>query len=250
MAKQPAERFATARESRLALVAYLDGLGIHGEAFSLGQWMREPADVTLEVLKVCAESLTLACERSLAARRRDEFLETLAHLSLKAPESPALGRLTGSYRAVRRSRSGGWFAAAGILLVLLALGAWRWTRPPGTRAVAAPAAIAEPPAAHPPPPSGTSRVAATPPPVTKHTAVRASSRGTVIFDLDPDVTVYWNGRKVDPSRPLRDQPIGPHVVLLDRPGFDPIRARVMVKANEPTVIRVKENEGETGGAGR
>jgi hypothetical protein len=61
----------------------------------------------------------------------------------------------------------------------------------------------------------------------------------VRFDVPDDVGVFWDGRRVDPSRPLPAQKAGDHQLLLEKPGLKPIRETVTVKETEPTIIRVK-----------
>jgi hypothetical protein len=148
----------------------------------------------------------------------------LSHLSLKAPSTPALARLTATYRQARNRRRRAAFvgcpsAAAGLTFALW--GFWPKPKPvpvapPGSPLVAAPVI---------PPP-----VSETPKP-----AVRT---GKVRFQVPESVTVYWDGRKVEPKAGLAGVTLGVHWLLLEREGFDPIRSKVQVRAEQPTLIKV------------
>lgn len=253
LSKEPANRYADAAEFRAALVGYLESVGLVGSLFTLDEWMREPSAVTLDALKTSAETLTHACEKALSDQQQDKFLETLAHLSLKAPESPALARLTEGYR-LTRARRARWRVGAAIILFLFILGTgivgWRWSSPPSPQATARQAPPTEAPVpsealveASPEPPASAPVTTAE----TKKAAPAPAKRtGTVVFDLDPDVKVFWNGHRVDPTKPLKNARVGSNTLVLERPGFDPIGAKVKVKAGEPTIIRVKGNETSEG----
>jgi serine/threonine protein kinase len=63
--------------------------------------------------------------------------------------------------------------------------------------------------------------------------------GWIEFDVPENVLVYVDGRKVDPTRPLRKVPIGQHKLVLAKPGHQPIAGVVEVESDEPTVVRVR-----------
>lgn len=70
-------------------------------------------------------------------------------------------------------------------------------------------------------------------------AARASNPEVVRFSVPADVDVYWNGRLVDATRPLRVPGAGMYKVKLVKPGRAPIEQTIKVVPGEPTYIRVK-----------
>lgn len=117
LAKDPLTRFASAREFREALSRYLESLGLSRQVFSFAAWSQNSSVVTLEALKVSALRLTSRCEQALSEKQWDVFLELISHLSLKAPESPALPRLMKDYRKAMHQKKGRFAVAAAILFV-------------------------------------------------------------------------------------------------------------------------------------
>ena len=102
--KDTADRYACASSMREALEGYLREVGLDGQDFNMQEWAANPSGVTLEALQTCVEFLAVQAEKSLHAQEWDSFLEIQSHLSLKAPDSEALRRLSSQYRGVRRTQ--------------------------------------------------------------------------------------------------------------------------------------------------
>lgn len=237
--KDPADRFASATEFREALEGYLKSLGLTETTFSLSQWVEDPTGVTVETLRLSVETLNTNCEQALKDRKGDRFLELLAHLSLKAPQSPTLARLTERYKRLKQGRWKIYAAASVILLLFVGLGAmFFWKRIPQTAPMtnstgSVVAAQVEPVQAAPilPPPA---------PVVTERPARPAPApTGMVRFNVSDDIRVIWDGKEIDASKPLLRQRLGEHRLTLTREGHRPIHTKVQVTADEPVVVNVK-----------
>lgn len=262
LSKPVDHRFASAREFRECLENYVKSLGITAETFGLGIWIKDPTGQTMEGLRICVESLTKNCETTLKERSKDRFLETLAHLTLKAPQSPAIARLTMAYRESRDvKRRPLLIALLLLLLVGVGSGVWYWRTRPASETSATqttpppvppqilheevdplskprrpPTTTEEPAKVENPRPVRRER----PKPQPKNPLTQSNNgRGTVHFNVDPGVQVFWDGREIDPTAPLPGQRPGEHQIMLVAPGFDPIRGKVMVKDNEPTVVNAR-----------
>jgi serine/threonine protein kinase len=263
--KDTADRYASAEEMRTALESYLAEVGLAGEDFNMHEWAADPSGVSLEALKTSTETLAQRAEKSLNARDWDAFIEIQSHLSLKAPDSEALKRLSAVYRDTRRTdnRRRFWWVpiAAVLLLVFAGFGVKRWVggfaqpvervavvpaAPPAVPAVAptaevVPTALETKPAEMPAKP-----VEEAPKPVTVAKKAKPAQAevekkpgsGTVWFRLPEDIDVFWNGNRVDPRKPLYNQKFGTHELRMVRPGFEPITAKVEVTPAKPTVIKV------------
>ena len=224
--KDPAERFQDAAEFRRALEENLAEMRLW--PFEFAEWQKDPPGRTMASLETAAEALIARSEAHLSRGHWGPFLETLSHLSMKAPSTPALSRLTEAYREARnRRRRGALFvwsgAAAGLALLLW--GVWprsaALTTPPRTDAVAsvaAPAAVVKP--------------------APKIAAPKPMQTGQVKFQVPDAVTIFWDGHKIDPKQGLVKEKLGEHWLLMEREGFDPIRSKVTVRADKPTVIKV------------
>ncbi len=78
---------------------------------------------------------------------------------------------------------------------------------------------------------------------TKASILRASrhlppKKYPVKFDVPHDIQVFWDGTRVNQKHPLPKQSVGKHYLRLEKPGLKPIYHNIIVKADEPTVIRV------------
>lgn len=234
LSKLPEERYASAAAFRNALEQYLAELGLHAETFSLPIWLRSSSDCAFEALKNITDHLILRTEKLLASGHYDEALETLSHLGQVAPESAALPRLMMEidvHRSQRRRRKAViWISGAAATLVITFGAIWTWTAAHQGSAMPA-VAVVEPPI---------KQSAAAPlrvQPVTP--APLRAGKGLVKFDVPVGVGVFWDGRRVDASRPLAAQKVGKHHLLLEKPGQSPIRETVTVRDSEPTIIRVR-----------
>lgn len=216
MALDPAARFQTAKAFREALQNYLHGVGLTNEVFDFRSWIKDSTRGTMEALALAADGLTLQAEAALQANDSNRILERLAHLSLKAPESPAIGKMTKAMDSLRSKQTHRYyFFAASLLLIVLALGfAYDRFRP-----VQQAASLSSP-----------LPMGAIIPPVLV---------GDVHFTLGPGIDVLWDGKRIDPTGPLLAQPVGKHKLVLKRKGFDPIRSEVQVSEKEPLKINVK-----------
>lgn len=224
MEREPKLRFASASEFKSALLEYLLALGLDGHSFNLFLWAENPSAVTNEALSTSAERLAERGEANLRDRRWNQFLEEVSHLSLKAPESAALKRLLQQYETTKRRerrRKLAWWSLLPVGLVGIGglAAAYYLPSTPSLPPIRRPTVVAP-------------VMPDLPPPIEK-------ASGIVRFKLGKGVRVIWDGREVDPARPLLAQKFGEHSVEILRKGFDPIRAMVKVKPEEPTVIRVR-----------
>ncbi len=228
--KNPAARFSSAAEYRAALEQYLSEIGLR--TFSFAEWKRDPSSQTMANLELSAEALIRNAEGWLAKGQWGKFLQTLGHLSLKAPNTPALARLTKAYRSVRRRRRKAavllWSGAAAAVLLLV----WGvWFRAPSAPPAPPVAAVPAPAPARPARVAKGAKVA-------KVEKAPAPPSGKIDFQIPENVTAYWDGKKIDPKKGLVGEKLGEHWILLEREGFDPIRSKVQVRADVPTVIKV------------
>lgn len=217
MKKDPGERYRSAFEFRKELEQYLSDIGLGEETFNFIEWTADPSGVTLQALQASAEALGYRGQTALADKDWNAFIDVQSHLSLKAPESESLKRLSLSYRELRRKRqrrAGGWLVAAGLLVFLLAMAAVRWWPTPTTVPVIIAPAVPEIKLPEPVP------------------------TGTIVFDLPAGTSVSIDGKKVDPARPLTGQSLGKHRLRMVRKGFSPIEASIDVVAEKPTTIKV------------
>ncbi len=214
--KTAAERYASAVDFRMDLETYLSEMGLGGEAFNLIEWSADPSGTTLHALQTCAEVLGRRGDLALGARDWNSFIEVQSHLSLKAPESEALKRLSQTYRELRnrKNRRVGLWLFVGLALVAGAFWATSALRTP--EVTQAPVAVE----------------------IQKAPEKAPMPTGTVVFDLPHGVAVFVDGKKVDTSRPLEAQSLGKHRLRMIRKGFRPIEATIDVVAGEPTVIKV------------
>ncbi len=221
--KDPSGRFESAREFREALDATLSELGLQESEYTFASWSRSPSEVMFSAMKTAAESLARAADTALVARDWDALSAKLSHLARVAPESGAIDRLTEAMGAARsrdrRRRAAIPFAAAALAGISAV--AW-WSVWPAREA----------------PPAVVDRVSVpAAAPVRIVTAARPT--GTVRIDVPEGVRVFWDGRSIDPRRPLAKQKVGSHTIRLEMHGARPIVEEVVVKAEEPTTIRVR-----------
>jgi serine/threonine protein kinase len=227
MAKDLSIRFSTARDFRIALESYLASIGLDADWVTFKLWLEEPSTTTVEALNTAAETLAVTGERALKERRWNSFLEAIAHLSLKAPETPALERLLTQYRRRKGQVRRRWAALAFTLLMAGAVPFARDLRKGESLPVSAPAPISSPVVMA--PSVASSPVVLGPP---------AEKFGTVIFKVERSMKVFWDGRVVDPSQPLK-QPTGDHWLLIESPGYSTLRAKVRVKKGHPTIVNAR-----------
>jgi serine/threonine protein kinase len=64
--------------------------------------------------------------------------------------------------------------------------------------------------------------------------------GTVYFKVPIDAEVYWDRKRVDVDQPLKNQPVGNHLLIINRPGYDLVRTEIMVKEGEPTRVKLHD----------
>ncbi|MBI4404315.1 MAG: serine/threonine protein kinase [Deltaproteobacteria bacterium] len=223
--KEPRNRFQSAEAFREALERYLDSLGLSRPAIRFNQWAKNPSAVTLEMLETAAQRLAQRCEASLKNNKRELFLEDLAHLSLKAPDSAALERLTGMYTTTSRKQKQGRFIWAFVAISALIIAAFFVLKPSLTQK--SPNMITE------------NVKAAGAVPTHPTVAPKPSVKGDVQFNVEADVAVYWDGKRVDARKKLKGVTVGKHRLLLERAGHSPIRSEVFVKAGQPTVINAR-----------
>lgn len=221
---EPAKRFGTATEYRGALENYLDRLGL-GRALSFADWYANPSDRTMDSLRTMAECLAGQAHLQINQGRWREAARSLAHLSVVAPESQRLQELLELMDQRRRRKPLAVWLSAGVALAIIAfLLPWIFNSPSIAPVNISPAVVVAPPVARP----EVIKTEATPPP---------AKTSTVQVDIPSDVTLFWEGRKVNPNRPLRVLP-GEYSIVLSKNGYRPIERKIRVLPNEPTVIKV------------
>jgi serine/threonine protein kinase len=237
LSKDPALRPASARAFREEIEALLTGLGIEATSTTLSRWLGDPSAVTLGLMREAARRLSDGTQVSIDSGDLAEAGERLSHLSAMAPESPRLPELFAAFaRARRRRRALLLFRRTGAVVLgvlLLSFGSLRAWKHFGTEKVEA---------AHVParPASVVQRPLPPAPPVMPKAAVVPKRPGQrVSFDVDPDIEVFWNGRRIDPVRPLPFERLGRHRLKLVKAGHPAIEQDIEVSAREPTVIRVR-----------
>ncbi len=204
--KDPKSRYQSATEFRNALETYLASLGLTEDHFSLKTWILAPTPSTLEALRNSVERLTQNCEIFLKHNKLDAFLEDISHLSLKAPESPAIFRLRSQYKSKQRRIKA---IRVAILVLLIGIPVFLGMRYKNySKAVLTPAPVPQP-------------------------------MGTVHFNVAKDIKVFWNDKLIDPSQPLNNQAFGEYSLRLERVGFAPIKTVVKVTDLKPVEINVK-----------
>lgn len=241
LAKEPGERYPSAKEFRSALENYMQSLGLHGEDMSFPSWLRDPGGATVRMLQASAESLAIAAEKAAVPGEWPKSLELLAHLSLKAPESPAINRVTFKIRRARRPRRWGTAAASIALAVVAAIGVrscdWKKTTAPQAsaptlREVTPQTEVLPVPivTANRTEPAKASSPRPRPKPVVTLIPVQ--------FKVGSDVTVFWRGKQIDPKEPLMERP-GTYQLVLQKEGFAPIEQQIRVGGSKPVVVNVE-----------
>jgi hypothetical protein len=214
LTKDLAHRYQSAEEFRKALCDYLSGIGLTEDVFSLPLWIREPGLVTMDALRISAEKITKTAELAAKNRKWNECLEHLAHLSLKAPQSPAISRLMGLMKVTKRGRWKIYALTTGVFLAItlfVATPYWLKFHTPSQPPPAQPQAVPTPK------PSG----------------------GEVHFQVGEGIEVLWDDKPVNPKVPLKEPVLGKHILILKRKGFAPIRSEIFVNDKEPAVINVQ-----------
>ena len=213
LAKDPQLRFQSAAEFAKALSDYLSNIGLSAEAFSLPLWIRDPVSATMDSLRMTVEKLTRSADAASKTQQWNLCLEYLAHLSLKAPESPAISRLTELMKDSRKHRAA-WYWGFGLGIAALLGGALLWLQ-----------------RTSPTPPS---------PEASRSETIPSKNRlGEVRFNVGPGVDVVWDGKSINPSAPLKDIVFGKHELLLKQKGSPPIRTQIWIKNAEPVVINAR-----------
>ncbi len=246
MARDVSARFQSATEMRTALEGYLADTGLSENTFNLHEWMVDPSAVTMDALGRCVETLTARAEKLLAQREWDAFTEVQSHLSIKAPESESLRRLSTLYRSTRRAKTRPvlrWSLVAVWLLVIVGAAVFYWPKNPQPQSLPSPV-VANPAPVEVAPAVPAETIIPDPKPAPHKSPAAAKLKapsagaGTVWFRLPQGTEVYWNGFPVDPEKPLYNQKFGLHDLKMIREGFDPITAKVEVSASRPTIIKV------------
>ncbi len=214
--KDPWSRYQTAGEFRSALENYLRGLGLGPGTASFSKWLAEPADFTVFMLRATVENLSLSAESAAMAKDWAKSMEILAHLSLKAPESPVIDRVT-KRMPQRRPFKAAWFSVAAALVIALIFFGYRSYPVKQTTVATHSEVSATTPTVAPkviPPP---------PPPLSE-----------VQFKVPEEVEVYWDGVRVT-SNKLKAKH-GKHQLVLRRDNYAPIEQQIVVTAKGPVVI--------------
>ncbi len=88
------DRFFSAVEMKQGLQTYLDGIGLTLNIFYFEKWSQRPSEETFSALQKIAESLVARGEKLALEGHCDAALDSVAHLSLVAPESMHVSRIT------------------------------------------------------------------------------------------------------------------------------------------------------------
>lgn len=257
LAKSPEERFQTAREFKQAIEVYLDGLNLGPAHLKIRDWFSDPASSTMNSLSRAAEALVIDCERAVKAGDQESFLEKLAHLSLKAPASPGLSRLTELYQQrlnkVRFRKT----VLAGLLVIVIVAGAIGFVIVRGSGSLAEPVVdktFAPPPevvAAKPDlgAPAAADRPKAVRPspgpksnPVVNKAAEAAPvpATGSVSIRVSPGIQLFWDFREIHEDTFLTGQREGQHELIINRPDYELVRKSIKVTAGQVTEVNVNE----------
>ena len=237
LSRNTVDRYASARDFRLALEQYLMSLGLNPDEFSLPAWVSGSSDSTLNAMKSIASGLALRAESEIAEQKWEEALASIVHLSQVAPESAALPRLLSVYESSNGKKKRAWlWGASAAAVVLVCVGAALKLHSPVN--APNPAPVSPAPVAAPVVASAPVEPKALPAPAPVKIKKPAEKYGVVQFDVAKGIHVFWNDLEIDPSKPLEHEKVGPHNLRLVKDGNPPVSNRVVVSADEPTVIRV------------
>lgn len=226
------DRFDSAKDFRLALEQYLQGLGLDLQNFTISCWLQNPGMIVMDSLKTMAETLVRRAESEIIKSNSEEALEIIAHLGTIAPESDALAGLMMLLRAEKKRN---WKLIVSLLFLFAGGGAASfWYVSLKAVSKIQPVSVVQ-----------TAKVSAselqnelkneTPPsPLPKPRKTNRTVE-TVRFDLPEGIQAFWDGKKVT-SKKLEATP-GPHRLRLIKPGYAPIDQTVTVTTKEPTVIK-------------
>lgn len=247
LTKDPAARFSSALEFQKALESHLASLGLAQADTTLTQWFSDPTGFTLDSLQRSAISLTSHCENLLDEGKTELFLESVAHLSARAPGSAGVSRLTLKYELAekKRKRKKTFLIAGGVwaFLVIVAAGvAIVMASRPEIEEVSAPTATA---------PALTSTQAAPPsdpvvsqPLIPKKRVTPPKPKeppaptGSVQFTVPEDAEIFWDYKRIRrPEEVLENQKVGKHKLIINRPGFELFRKDVEIVAGKITEVR-------------
>jgi serine/threonine protein kinase len=240
LAKDPANRFADAKQFETAITTYLEGLGLTEDRFNLPVWIASSQSETMEALRVAASQLEQRCEDLFSRKNKKALLEGLSHLSLKAPGSAVLARLSVGSAAIRSASSlRKRYTTAAIAGVVVSLGLAYYFSKSRTEAPVADSTSGLDVA------SQASGVAETAPARANRRAApvkpaKKTGPGTVIFKMPRDAEVFWDFERVYNGAVLRDQAEGRHSLIVNRPGHDLERSEIMVKGDEPVRVNIHE----------
>jgi serine/threonine protein kinase len=255
--KDLSQRFTSAREYRLELNRYLAGVGLDSD-FTLTEWLRAPTETTLSALKRIAHALEDRCVEAIAKKEIAPAMEALTHLSLVAPQSAALGSLTLALEKARRQKRYrmGWILASesrlppaiagSILLGMVITGIVLWQDKRRTTQVVEVSShdlrlpTAMNPVAHDRVISRLgSEAAVRAAPVPKKRRTRPPQFKAVKLDIPAEIRLFLDGKRIGSSDHFTTQKVGRHLVRLEKDGSEPIIRSIVVKADEPTLIRAR-----------
>ena len=233
------DRYANAKQFRLALETYLKDIGLQND-FSFSKWMVDPHVETMAALQRIAEKLAAKGRAAIYKHHWDEATEIISHLSLVAPDSLVLQEMILDLDRNRRRGFGWvyWSAGLAILFISFFFG-WKFTHKVQPIKIAA-AVTREQPSEEKIIAQDEISVSAAAPvePKTSPKPAKVKIPDQVIqVDVPSDVSVRWQGRLIDTKRPFRSKP-GVYHLQLTKKGFPPIEQEIEVRDDEPTVIRV------------
>lgn len=229
-------RYQTVDEFIAAIERYFSTIGYPYSGDKL-TWLDNPSDFVMDLLSHCAGELTRNAERSLQADDFDGFMQDLVHLQLKAPQAAAIGRLLEGYDRKKRAIKNRRLSLAFASIFILAVGYFvqRNHQPERVVPILATGPIMTTAPVTKVEPNSTKKD----PIVTPEKRRGAANTGTIHFNVDEFTQIFLDGKKVK-SMKMQGVTLGSHWLLLDRDGYDPIRAQIVVKAGSPTVINLKD----------
>lgn len=279
LAKNPEERYASMKEFRVALVEYLNSLGLGAAAFP--QWHQSPAESTFALLQDKADALASQASRFANEGNKHLLIERTQELSLVAPNHSQISVLMSQIKSNRRRAPIWWWPTGAALLLALIWGGFSFlgasqapvvdnagavdaeveldrasARAEQLRQARAAERSADEENAESMASAATRDSAveagresqasrpesaiSSAPATAPRPAARARQHARVVFDLPEDVQVFWNGKRVlQPRNPLRVFDLGSYTLRMVKPGAGAIEETIEVERYEDINIRAR-----------
>jgi serine/threonine protein kinase len=243
LARNSDDRFESAKQFREELEIYLSSLGLEDSVFNLSLWIQDPSTHTLRSLNEMSERLLQRCEERIKNQDPEKAFEALAHLSLVAPTSQAVPRLTQKIGTLRReivTEQRMKKALFWAIPLALALGLSLWIAKMKPAPVEKQVSIASSTSSLVPSPSVPSSSMLISSETLKASNTQAAPHVTktekVVLDLPAEMQVFWDGHEVAPNSSFTALP-GTHRLKIKTPNQKVFQQKIRVVPGEPTVIR-------------